>query len=65
MLMCSTTPGNDCQVISTPIKEFNNNYECTIYGYTHSADIIISLSKEFVNKYGAYTKFACKKTTNI
>jgi len=64
MLMCSTTPGNDCKVIPTPIEEFNDNYECTVYGYTYSTDVMISLSREFVNTYGAYTRFVCQKTTN-
>jgi hypothetical protein len=61
MLMCSTTPGNDCQIIPTPVEEFKDNFECTVYGYSYSTSIISSLSRDFVNKYGAYTRFTCEK----
>ena len=65
MFMCSTTPGNDCQKIPTPVEEFKDIYECTVAGYSYSGDIIRSLSKEFVNKYGAHTKFVCKPSPTI
>ena len=60
MVMCSTTPGNNCQPIETPQIEFEDMYNCTVYGYSYSEEIISELSPEFVNKYGAYTKFSCK-----
>jgi len=34
-------------------------YDCTVYGYAHSEEIIISLTREFVNEKLVYTKFAC------
>ena len=61
MVMCSTTPGNDCKPIPTSQVEFKDIYTCTIYGYKYSEKIISELNKEFVNKYGVYTKFACEK----
>jgi hypothetical protein len=61
MVMCSTTPGNDCQPIETPQIEFKDMYECTVYGYNYSKQIILELGAEFINTYGAYTKFACEQ----
>ena len=65
MIMCSTTPGNNCRVIDTPQIEFEDIYNCTVYGYSYSEEIISELSPEFVNKYGAYTKFSCKSKQRI
>lgn len=61
MLLCSTVPGNDCRQIQTDILEFKDHYECAIYGYKHSITTIEKLDKDFVNEYGAYTKFVCQK----
>tara|TARA_R100001244_G_scaffold40472_1_gene36503 strand:+ start:917 stop:1135 length:219 start_codon:yes stop_codon:yes gene_type:complete len=61
MLMCSTTPGNKCQPIPTPQVQFNDIYTCTVFGYKYSEQVISSLTPEFVNKYGAYTRFMCEK----
>ena len=61
MVMCSTTPGTQCQLITTPQTQFKDIYTCTIYGYKYSEQIISELNKEFVNKYGVYTKFSCEK----
>ena len=36
MVMCSTTPGNDCKPIPTSQVEFKDMYECTVYGYGYS-----------------------------
>ena len=60
MVMCSTTPGNQCQPIATPEIQFEDMYNCTVYGYSYSEKIISELSPEFVNKYGVYTKFYCE-----
>ena len=61
MVMCSTTPGNDCKPIPTSQVEFKDMYECTVYGYSYSEQVILELGAEFINTYGAYTKFACEK----
>jgi len=49
MYMCSTTPGNNCLIIPTPIEEFPDVFECTRYGYIYSNDIMKTLTREFVN----------------
>ena len=36
-------------------------YDCTVFGYKYSEQVISSLTPEFVNKYGAYTRFMCEK----
>ena len=59
MWMCSSVPGNECIKIPTPKFVFDDMYDCTVYGYAHSEEIIISLTREFVNEKLVYTKFAC------
>ena len=61
MVMCSTTPGTQCQLITTPQIQFKDIYECTVYGYNYSEQVILEFGPEFVNTYGAYTKFSCEK----
>ena len=61
MVMCSTVAGNTCKPISTTQVEFKDMYECTVYGYSYSEQVILELGAEFINTYGAYTKFACEK----
>ena len=60
MWMCSSVPGNECIKIPTPEFSFNDLYDCTVYGYTHSEEIIVSLTREFVNEKQVFTKFACE-----
>jgi len=61
MVMCSTTPATQCQPIATPEIQFKDMYGCTVYGYSYSEQIIIELGAEFINTYGAYTKFSCEQ----
>jgi len=65
MYICSTTPGNECKLIDIEVNEFKDIYECTISGYQQSEDIILQLSREFVNKHGAHTKFLCQEQSTI
>jgi hypothetical protein len=59
MYICSTIPGNECQQMPIKTNGFNDMYDCTVYGYQYSSDLIKELDREFVNKQGAYTKFMC------
>jgi hypothetical protein len=52
---------NTCKPISTTQIEFKDMYECTVYGYSYSEQVIIELGAEFINTYGAYTKFSCEQ----
>jgi len=65
MYMCSTSPGNNCLIIPTPIEKFPDVFECTRYGYIYSNDIMKTLTREFVNKYGAHTRFVCEKRQTV
>ena len=65
MVMCSTTPGNDCKTIPTSQVEFKDMYECTVYGYSYSHRIITEFDPEWVNSMEVYTKFSCKPNTTI
>jgi len=59
MYICSTVPGNECKQMPAKINGFDDVYDCTVYGYQYSSDLIKELDREFVNKHGAYTKFMC------
>ena len=59
MYICSTIPGNECQLVPTKNNGFKDVYDCTVYGYQYSSDLIKEFDREFVNKQGAYTKFMC------
>ena len=65
MYICSTTPGNECKLIDIEVNEFKDIYECTLSGYQQSKNIILELSREFVNKHGAHTKFLCQEQSTI
>jgi len=58
--ICSSVPGNECKLFQTPEYLFEDAYDCTVYGYGFSHKLISEFSREFVNEYGAYTKFMCE-----
>ena len=49
----------------TDIDQFNDVYECTLYGYKESFNLISELNIEFVNQQGAHTKFICQPQQTI
>ena len=59
--LCSSVPGNECVKMPTPQFVFNDMYDCTVYGYAHSEELIVSLTRELVNKKQVYTKFMCQE----
>ena len=59
--LCSSVPGNECVKMPTPQFVFNDMYDCTVYGYAHSEELMISLTREFVNEKLVYTKFLCEE----
>jgi len=65
MYICSTTPGNECKLIDIEFNQFKDIYECTLSGYRQSENIILELSREFVNEHGAHTKFLCQEQPTI
>ena len=59
MWLCSALPGNDCKLIEPEFIHFKDYYGCSTYGYEYSTELVTNFSKEFVNEYRAYIKFAC------
>ena len=60
MWLCSSIPGNQCKAIPTPKIMFNNHYDCVVYAYDYSLNLITGLDRKWVNKMRAHTKFNCK-----
>ena len=59
MWLCTATATIDCKLIETERVKFKDVYDCTLYGYTHSAKLMRKFGREDVNKYNVYTKFLC------
>ena len=59
MWLCTATATIDCKLIETERTYFKDVYDCTLYGYTHSAKLMRKFGREDVNKYNVYTKFLC------
>ena len=60
MVLCSGVAQNECKVIPTQEKLFDNYYDCIVYGYSYSRRIITEFDPEWVNSMEVYTKFSCK-----
>jgi hypothetical protein len=59
MWLCTATVTIDCRMIETERVLFKDVYDCTLYGYTHSARLMRDFGREDVNKMNLYTKFLC------
>tara|TARA_R110000751_G_scaffold121805_1_gene222360 strand:+ start:656 stop:853 length:198 start_codon:yes stop_codon:yes gene_type:complete len=59
MYLCSGVPGNKCGVIPTPTVMFNDHYDCMVYAYNYSLDLIPRFGREWFNEKIVYTKFSC------
>ena len=57
--LCSATTTVDCRQIKVDRVKFNDTYDCTVYGYTHSTKLLREFGREEVNKLNLYTKFLC------
>ena len=60
MYLCSNIPGNNCWTIPTPKVMFNDHYDCMVYAYNYSFNLLASFGREWVNEKRAFTKFTCK-----
>ena len=60
MVLCSGVAQNECKVIPTKEKLFDDYYSCIVYGYEYSHKLMASLDPEWTNSMEAYTKFSCK-----
>ena len=59
MYLCSTIAGNKCGVIPSPKVMFNDHYECIIYAYGYSLNLMAGFERDWVNEMGTHTKFTC------
>ena len=59
MWLCSATTTVDCQQIKVDRVKFNDQYDCTLYGYTQSTKLLREFGRKEVNKLNLYTKFLC------
>ena len=59
MWLCSVTTTIDCRQIKVDRVKFEDTYDCTVYGYTHSTKLLREFGREEVNKLNLYTKFLC------
>ena len=60
MWLCSGIPGNKCGVIPTPKVMFNDHYDCMVYAYDYSLDLLAKFGRDWVNEKRAFTRFTCK-----
>jgi len=65
MFICSSVPGNECKLMSTPVDQFDTYHECAIYGYEYSTQLLKNFNSDFVDQYQAFTAFDCKKSSTI
>ena len=65
MFLCSGIPGNECQVISPPVVEFNTYHECTYFGYDYSGTLLKNFNTDFVDQNRVFTSFTCKENKII
>ena len=59
MWLCSVTTTIDCRQIKVDRVKFSDQYDCVVYGYTHSTKLLREFGREEVNKFNLYTKFLC------
>jgi|TARA_Y100000401_G_scaffold103435_1_gene94438 hypothetical protein len=65
MFLCSAVPGNECQLIDTPINDFKTYHECAYYGYDYSSILLREFSTDFVDNNRVFTAFSCKEDASI
>ena len=65
MFLCSAGPGNECQLIDTPINDFKTYHECAYYGYDYSSILLREFSTDFVDNNRVFTAFSCKEDASI
>jgi len=65
MVICSAIDNNKCHKVTLPLDNFQDHYDCVSFGYDFSHKIISNMSREFVNKQGAYIKFVCEEAPKV
>jgi len=65
MVLCSGVAQNECKVMPTKEKLFEDYHSCIVYGYYYSHKMLTELNPEWVNSMEVYTKFSCKPHATI
>ena len=65
MWLCSVTTTIDCRQIKVDRVKFSDQYDCVVYGYTHSTKLLREFGREEVNEYKAFIRFACIEKPKI
>ena len=65
MVICSVIDINKCHQVPLPLDNFQDHYDCVSFGYDFSHKMITNMSREFVNKQGAYIKFFCEEAPKV
>ena len=65
MVICSVIESNKCHQVPLPLDNFKDHYDCVSFAYDFSHSMITNMSREFVNKQGAYIKFVCEEIPKV
>jgi hypothetical protein len=65
MVICSVIESNKCHQVPLPLDNFKDHYDCVSFAYDFSHSMITNMSREFVNKQGAYIQFVCKEDSKV
>ena len=65
MFLCSAVPGNECQLIDTPINDFKTYHECAYYGYDYSSELLRTFDTKSIDEFKMYTAFDCQENSSI
>ena len=58
--LCSSVAGNKCVSWTVPKNTFEDHYDCMIYAYGYTTDLLSKFERKWVNEMGAFTRFTCK-----
>ena len=61
MWLCSVTTTIDCRQIKVDRVKFGDQYDCVVYGYTHSTKLLREFGRKNINKHEIFIRFACVK----
>ena len=64
LIICSQVAGTCLEPYPWP-EQFDNQYDCMVFGYEESLNKMQQLGREEVNKYNMYIRFTCTPIETI
>ena len=64
LIICSQLAGSCLEPYPWP-EQFDNQYDCMVFGYEESLNKMQQLGREEVNKYNMYIRFTCTQIETI